>query len=151
MPLSSEDRTFLRQIHRRLTDEPLRPGSELYEPIYETFVSEDPVSLMLTHIEFSEIESIQMFSGFRGSGKTTELLRLQKRLEEQGHIVLYADALDYVNPSEPIEITDLLIVLAGAFGDALEKRLGAEIVQESFWTRLVSFVTNTEVKAKEVG
>jgi hypothetical protein len=151
MPLKPEERAFLRTIHKRLTDEPLQEGSELYEPIYEKFGTADPVSLMLTHIEFSEIESIQMFSGFRGSGKTTELLRLQKLLEDQGYFVLYADALEYVNPAEPIGITDLLIAMAGAFSDALEPKVGVGITKASFWARLTNFLTTTEVKVKEAG
>lgn len=54
-----------------------------------------------------------MFSGFRGSGKTTELFRLKKSLEESGYVVLYGDALKYLNPAQEIDISDLLIVLAG--------------------------------------
>ncbi len=120
---------------------PLQPHDPMYQPIYDNSKSDDPVELLQTHIEFTDVESIQMFSGFRGSGKTTELFRLKENLEKQPYIVLYANALDYVNPSEPIEISDLLTVLAGAFSDALEQELGIDVAGESYWTRFTTYLT----------
>ena len=150
MPLSQSDRSFLKQVYQDLADEPLPPDSKFYEPVYETLGLDDPVQQISTLIEFDGIESIRLFSGFRGSGKTTELLRLQRKLQDQGYFVLYADALKYVNAAEPIEITDLLMVLAGAFSDALDKRLGADIARETYWDRLLAFL-NREVTVKDAG
>lgn len=101
---------------------------------------EDPVQKISTLIDFDGVESIRLFSGFRGSGKTTELLRLKRDLEQNGYFVLYADALNYVNAAEPIEITDLLMVMAGAFSDALEENLKKNIVHETYWDRLLTFL-----------
>lgn len=150
MPLSQSDRSFLKQVYQDLGDEPLPPDSKFYEPVYEALGLDDPVQQISTLIEFDGIESIRLFSGFRGSGKTTELLRLQRKLEARGYFVLYADALKYVNAAEPIEITDLLMVLAGAFSDALDKRLGADIARETYWDRLLAFL-NREVTVKDAG
>jgi len=148
MPLGSSDRSFLKQLYGNLADAPLPPDSPFYEPVYERLGLDDPVQQIGTLIDFSGVESIRLFSGFRGSGKTTELLRLQRALEAQGYFVLYADALEYVNAAEPIEITDLLMVMAGAFSDALEHRLGADVARETFWDRLWGFL-NTQVSLKE--
>jgi hypothetical protein len=148
MPLSQADRGFLKQVYKDLGDEPLQPDSPFYEPVYEALGLDDPVQQISTLIDFGGVESIRLFSGFRGSGKTTELLRLKRNLEAQGYFVLYADALTYVNAAEPIEITDLLMVLAGAFSDALEQRLDANIARESYWERLWTFL-NREVTVKE--
>jgi len=115
MPLSPSDRAFLRQLYANLADEALEPDSRFYEPVYQRLGLEDPVQEISTRIDFDGVESIRLFSGFRGSGKTTELHRLQRVLEERGYFVLYADALNYVNAAEPIEITNLLMVMAGAF------------------------------------
>jgi hypothetical protein len=117
--------------------------------VYQRLGLEDPVQKISTLIDFDGVESIRLFSGFRGSGKTTELLRLQRLLEERGYFVLYADALNYVNAAEPIEITDLLMVMAGAFSDALEVKLGSDISRETFWERIWTFL-NTEINLKEV-
>lgn len=150
MPQPTEERQLLKRIYQRLSDKPLQPGDPLYQPVYDNPGCDDPVQLMQTHIEWNEHESLQMFSGFRGSGKTTELFRLKERLEAQGHVVLYSDALDYINPSEPVDIADLLVVLAGAFSDALEKNLSINIAGESYWSRLKHYLTETEVELTEV-
>jgi hypothetical protein len=150
MPLGQPDRSFLKQIYRDLADEPLPPDSRFYEPVYEVLGLDDPVQQISTLIDFDGVESIRLFSGFRGSGKTTELLRLQRRLETQGYFVLYADALKYVNAAEPIDITDLLMVLAGAFSDALEERLGVDNARETYWDRLWAFLQR-EVTLKDAG
>jgi hypothetical protein len=63
---------------------------------------------------------------------------------------LYADALDYVNPAAPIEISDLLIILAGAFSDALQK-MEIDIAAENYWTRIWNWLSRTEVVARELG
>ena len=146
-----EDFEFLKGIYQKLEDQPLEPGDPMYQPIYDHLGPEDPVVLMRKHIRYSAEESVQLFSGFRGSGKTTELNRLRTRLEEDGALVLYADFLRYLNPSEPVEITDLLLVLAGAFSDALEERLGQGIIRESYWTRVVHYLGKTEINLPEFG
>jgi hypothetical protein len=150
MPLSQSDRSFLKQVYKDVALEPLQPDSKFYEPVYETPGLDDPVQQISTLIDFGGLESIRLFSGFRGSGKTTELLRLQRKLEAQGYFVLYADALKYVNAAEPIEITDLLMALAGAFSDALEERLGVDVTRETYWDRLWGFL-NREVTVKDTG
>ncbi|PPQ32655.1 hypothetical protein CCS01_15575 [Rhodopila globiformis] len=150
MALDSSDRRFLRQIYGNLTDKPLQPGSAFYEPVYKILGLDDPVQQISTLIDFDGVQSIRLFSGFRGSGKTTELLRLKCELEGQGYFVLYADALTYVNAAEPIDITDLLMVLAGAFSDALEECLGADNSRETYWDRLWAFL-HREVTLKDAG
>jgi hypothetical protein len=150
MPISPSDRAFLRRLYANLADNTLQPDSEFYEPVYERLGLEDPVQQISTLIDFDGIESIRLFSRFRGSGKTTELHRLQRLLEGRGYFVLYADALNYVNAAEPIEITDLLMAMAGAFSDALEEKLDKDIGRETFWDRIWTFL-NTEINPKEAG
>jgi hypothetical protein len=134
MALNPADRAFLKQTYQDLADKPLPPDSPFYEPVYQELGLDDPVQQIATLIDFAGIESIRLFSGFRGSGKTTELFRLRRALEAQGYFVLFADALSYVNAAEPIEITDLLMVLAGAFSDALETRLKVDVARQTYWT-----------------
>lgn len=158
MSLTPEERQLLKGIFQRLVDEPLVPGTpkyeRLYQPIYEHPGCEDPVELLQKHIEFSDIKSLQLFSGFRGSGKTTELFRLRQQLAQQGYVVLYADAVKYINPSEEIDISDLLIVIAGAFSDALQEWASGlnekvDLAYESYWTRLKNYLTQTAVNLEE--
>jgi len=150
MPISPSDRASLRKLYANLADNALQPDSEFYEPVYERLGLEDPVAQIFTLIDFDGVESIRLFSGFRGSGKTTELHRLQRVLEGRGYFVLYADTLNYVNAAEPIEITDPLMAMAGAFSDALEEKLDKDIGRETFWDRIWTFL-NTEINLKEAG
>lgn len=144
--LNLTDREFLKWLAPRLAvEKPLEPTSELYEPLYQDDPG-DPVELIYRDIEFSEVQSLNFVSGFRGCGKTTELFRLRKRLEAEGWYVAYANALDYLLPSEPVEISDFLIVLAGSFSEAIENQLGVNPAKEGFWTRLVHYLRRTNVQ-----
>ncbi len=150
MPLTPDDRAFLKGLYQSLDDRPLKPGDPLYQHVYEHPGCEDPVKELERRIEYADAESLSLFSGFRGSGKTTELYRLRKRFEDTGATVLYADALEYVNPASPIEIADLLIVLAGAFSDAVIGA-GIDISADNYWARLRNSLTKTDVGVKELG
>jgi hypothetical protein len=55
--------------------------------------------------------SSQLFTGHRGSGKSTELLRLKARLEESGYVVLYIEADEELDPND-LQYTDLLLSIA---------------------------------------
>ena len=150
MALTAEEDALLKRLHGNLADRPLDPvkkeDSRFYEPLHTVMDDDDPIWLMERHIELNPVESLQLFSGFRGSGKTTELLRLRGRLQAKNYIVLYADALTYLNPSAPVEISDLIHVLAGAFSDALADMAGLDIEREAFSTRFATFLKTAEVK-----
>ena len=155
MPLTPDDFSFLKQLYQDCNPNlPLRPGSEayrFYQPVYEAPGSDDPIDLLQQHIQLSDVESRQFFSGFRGSGKTTELFRLKQRLEELGYLVFYADALKYLNPADPLDIANLLVILAGAFSDALEEfDEGVDMRSESYWARFRHFLETTQVEVSEV-
>jgi hypothetical protein len=146
MSLTPEELNFLQVVFQNSQDKPLEPGDPRYEPLYEKLGERDPVQQLARSIRFSESESRQFFSGFRGAGKSTELKRLKKVLEEQGYVVYYANALDYLNPALPVDISQFLIVLAGAFSDSVKEAEGIDLVDQSFWTRFVNYLTTTNVK-----
>ncbi|MBI2928246.1 MAG: hypothetical protein HYY24_21465 [Verrucomicrobia bacterium] len=150
--MTPEQNELLKTVYRNLADRPLEPDDAFYEPIYKLNPDTDePVDRMQKKIDWAEGQSIQFFSGFRGAGKTTELKRLQQRLEQGGCLVIFANALDYINPSARIDITDLLPVLAGAFSDRLKNPPGGKpLLHESYWTRFKAFLTRTKVEMEEV-
>ena len=67
-------------------------------------------------------ESVRLFSGYRGTGKSTELRRLKRRLEESGHLVFLCDMEDYINLSTPVDVTDFLMAVAGSFDEAIRAK-----------------------------
>ncbi len=145
--MSATDDNFLKTLYQNLTDKPLQPDDPFYEPIYKPIDDGDdePIDLLEKHVAWTPVESVQFFSGFRGSGKTTELFRFRKRLRDKGYFVVYADALNYLNPAGPIDISDLLLVLAGAFSDGVNERLEKKVETESYWERFVNFVGRANI------
>jgi hypothetical protein len=130
-------------------DHALDPSDPLYEELYEPLYKndpDDPIWLILKDIELKEVQSLNFISGFRGCGKTTELFRLRKQLQDDGYFVAYANALDYLLPTEPVDISDFLIVLAGSFSDSLVEQLGFDPIKEGWWTRIVNYLTKTKVE-----
>jgi hypothetical protein len=151
MPLTTEQIELQKRIFNNIdVKTPIEPDDDRYVPIYEN-LDNDPIDELKKTINLYEVESLQFFSGFRGSGKSTELLRLTRKLEGEGCFVLYANALDYINPAVPLNITELLISIAGAFSDALQEKLGKDIAKEAYWTRLWHYLNTTDVKLEEFG
>ncbi len=156
--LSKADELFLKSMFQRLHDGPLKveepADREFYVPVYERLAAAgepdaDPVAQLARQITYSQSESVQFFSGFKGSGKTTELLRLKQRLGQEGYIVLYANALDYLNPSGPIDISDLLIAIAGALSDQLREPavLGRDLKIPDFGDRILALLKKLKLDA----
>jgi hypothetical protein len=156
--MTKEELTFLRDFYRAVMDRPIEfdgANSTRYVPFYEepAFAEHDPVKLMARSIEFSPGESVQLFSGFRGSGKSTELRRLRKHLLESGNYkVVLVDIEDYINLSQPVDVSDFLMALTGSFGDALHeaKYLSGDPAAEDPWMRLSNFLTRTSITVPEV-
>ncbi len=54
--------------------------------------------------------------------------------------------MDYLNPSDPLEISDLLLILAGAFSDSAKKSHGIDIGSDSWWARITNYLTKTSME-----
>lgn len=152
--MTPDERTFVRDFFRQVTDRPLDPDDPCYVDIYSdrVLLESDPVELLARGIEWTPGESVQLLSGFRGTGKSTELRRLRKRLKENGYLVVLCDIEDYLNLSTPVDVSDFLMAMAGAFGEALvsEGLLQDEPGQEGYWTRFVNFLERTQVEFTEL-
>lgn len=190
--LSPDDEALLKRAYQRVQDGALLPGDERYQPLYSDLAEDDPVQRLRQHVEWTEVESIQLFTGFRGSGKTTELLRLCAELGDPEAaqlapdaqvqvrsgivasapapaaappvgtraaaaadrirtVVLYGDALRYVSSGDPIEIAELLWVVAGAFSDAVENHPGLKLnlAGRTWWQRAWDYLNRTSLTISE--
>ncbi len=75
----------------------------------------------------------QLFTGHIGAGKSTELLRLQAELEQQGFVVVYFESSQYLDVAD-VDITDILLAIAWQVSEALA---GIKIkLQPGLFTRL---------------
>lgn len=147
--LAPEDRRFLKEFYRNVMDVPLSPDDPRYIPLYDEphgLLGDDPVALLEQTIDFCD-DSVQLLAGFRGIGKSTELRRLKKRLDDSGAKTVLVDIEDYINISTPIDISDFLLAMTGAFGTAMEdeKLLGKHGLSESVWQRFRSFLASIKL------
>jgi hypothetical protein len=142
---------FLYGFYNNLADRPLEPDDPFYVPFLVGSPS-DPIDALAFTIE-SRRESAQLFSGFRGSGKSTELLRLRHTLKQRGYLVVFRDLLKYVGEGEPIDVGAFLLAVAGAFGDGLEEEglLSFNPAKPSFWDHIVGWMRGIKLDGASLG
>jgi len=114
--VDKEQTDKLREFYRQLALDPLEPDDPRYVPLYDD--DEDPVLALMEGVQFSPGESTQLLSGYRGSGKSTELRRLKQYLENDRYAVVLVDIEDYLNTASPVDIVDYLLALVAAFEEA---------------------------------
>lgn len=100
------------------------------------------------------VAKCQLFTGFPGTGKTTELARLKARLEANKNIsvrVVYVDFQDYISLYAPASILDVLRVLAYVLDREATIAEGNDPDKvPGYLQRLADFLTRTEVSLKEL-
>jgi hypothetical protein len=148
--VSDEESEFLQGFYQAIEHrEPLEWNHRWRVDLYadEHLAPIDPVAQLRRGIEWSALESVHLFSGFRGTGKTTELRRLAHELRESGIKVIVSDVRNYLNLAESLDIGEFLLAIAGAFGDAMAdtELLGWDPLAEGYWVRFRQFLTKTKV------
>ncbi len=115
----------------------------------------DPVQQLADQIDFAESAGSYLFTGNRGTGKTTELLRLAKILDSYRCEVFYADLSEYLNLTQRIEVSDFLIAVLGALSEKVRERFGDEVAGRGYFERIGDFlqaeVNLTEMKFGAAG
>ena len=153
-----EEDAFLGEFFRQVSATPLDPEDPRYVPLYQDpeLVRFDPVDALTRAISWTHGESVQLLSGFRGTGKSTELRRLKHRLESAHYLVLLCDMEQYLNLSTPLDVTDFLLAVCGALNEELG-RLGflEDGLKRSWGDRLIRILAGkieiSEVKAGALG
>ena len=153
-----EEYAFLGEFFRQVSARPLDPEDRRYVPLYQDpeLVRFDPVDALARAISWTRGESVQLLSGFRGTGKSTELRRLKQRLEASHYIVLLCDMEQYLNLSTPLDVTDFVLAICGAVNEELSRRgLLEDGLKQSWGDRLTRLfdgkVEISELKAGALG
>ncbi len=144
----------LKAFHSTLQNSlPLEFDSPLYVPILQKTPAADSILQLSQRIDFAESESVNLLTGFRGNGKSTELRRLKHLLEQQGHVVILTNMQQYVLMTKPLELGDFLLSLIAALADRAVSDHDIQILKDSPLARLWSFLTETEIEIEkaEVG
>lgn len=101
--------SILDHIYNAFDPSPLPAGSPLYVECKEVRGGADVFVELGRRIQRSDKPTCQLYSGHRGGGKSTELRRLQRNLDQKGCLVVYFSAEDEdINP-EDVEYTDILL------------------------------------------
>ena len=120
----------------------LEPGHPFYVPVFDDSPDTDPVEALKSRILFSVSESVNLLTGFRGNGKTTQLKRLRKLLEDAGCRVFYVNMRDYMLMTQPVELSDLLLSITAALSRAVKADNGLNVIERSYWERMKEFLTS---------
>ena len=145
--MDDTDREYRKAFYRALN---VHQGAEeeferYYVPIYDQPdgpAGPDLVKEMVTAIDFTTGGSVQLLAGYRGTGKTTELLRLCRVLDRDTYVPVYWDVEDYFNTELPLEEGAFLVGLAAGFVDNCD---GAGIPREKLTERLRELFNRIEV------
>lgn len=111
----------LRALYRNLQQHELRPDNPKYVPLHE-FVSAfgpDVIRELVRDVTWSTDGSAFFLSGLRGSGKSTQLLRLERALAADGYAAVRLNAEDYLNLRTPVDVVEFLFFLVGGISDAV--------------------------------
>ena len=102
--------------------------------------NKDLVRELSDQIDFDEGGGTYLFSGNRGTGKTTELMRLADMLLRLGCEVFYVNMTEYLNLTMSVEITDFLISVLGGLSEKTEERFGENPGKIGFFHRMGNFL-----------
>lgn len=111
MPIPFKPAKTLREVFNAVDPaRPLQSGDPRYVDSTAVRGNEDVVTALYETITWSESVTTQLFTGHRGCGKSTELLRLKECLEQADYAVVYFEA-DHVIDLNNLVYTDLLIAM----------------------------------------
>ena len=119
--ISVED--YLREFYRNVDD---RQALDVRRRFYlqlddESVRGMDISKHLLTKVNYALNGSATLISGPRGSGKSSELFRFGRMVQESGRQFLYADAEDYLKPWEPLEAGTFLPAVAAGMIQAVQR------------------------------
>jgi len=138
---------------------PLEPG----DPLYVAFDEGTPVRGdegqscidSLQRLIYLKDETRQLFTGFPGTGKTTELKRLKVRLSEAKDLpthAIYIDFEEWLDRYTPVSITDVLRVLAYCIDREAALAEGKDPDAEpGYVKRFFDFLSQTDFELNKMG
>ncbi|MFM7383620.1 MAG: ATP-binding protein, partial [Microcystaceae cyanobacterium] len=135
---------------------PLQPDDPAYVPCESVRGDMDVLRELGDTIVLSGEEegyTCQLYTGARGSGKSTELLRLRQYLEAQGYFVVYFEADKGDIEIDDTEHTDILLACTRHIIEDLKELADAQPLLRWLKDRLDSLVELglTEVELEKVG
>ncbi|MTJ15858.1 MULTISPECIES: AAA family ATPase [unclassified Dolichospermum] len=120
---------FLKRLYNAF--DPFRPlpaGDPAYVDCTDVRGDGDILEAVGREILYSDRKTCQLYAGHRGAGKSTELLRLQKYLDENGFFVVYFAADEQDIDPEDVQYTDILLACTRNILTAFKDRTDSQAV-----------------------
>jgi hypothetical protein len=152
--VDAHTRSWLIDFQRSCDINPITPDDKRYIDLYSYdrgLLDDDPILALIDTIEVHSEQSVQLLSGYRGTGKTTELRRMTSLLDKQGYVTAMFDIEDYLSPGKPVDLVEFLLGFAGALSDACAAKgvsLGAE---GSIWDRALGLLKRLKLEELTIG
>lgn len=141
----------LKDVFNTANPIPLQSDDERYVDCSSVRGNEDTVEQLYRRITWSDLPTVQLFTGHRGCGKSTELLRLRHELEEADFAVIYFEA-DEVIGMEDLIYSDILVAMARQVYQGLAQmgvELGDDLLDDIFEWFAEEVLQYESVKAAE--
>jgi hypothetical protein len=146
----------LKDVFNTANPIPLQSGDPRYVDCTAVRGNEDAVTLLFNAINWSDQPATsQLFTGHRGCGKSTELFRLQKRLEDAGYAVIYFGADEAIDVDDVVYSDVLVAIAQQVFGglQTLGVKLDDDLLDDIFkwFAEIVYEKANTKEFQVELG
>lgn len=135
--------------------EPLPADDSRYVDCNKARRSENLLNELLRTIELTNRPTCQLLSGHRGCGKTTELFRLRRQLEQAAYFVAYCESDNFIDLNDKVEFSEVFLAIAQQIANTAREQdihLEASRLRAFFaglWDILSTTVVPKEVKLKE--
>lgn len=143
------DKATLRQFRAALVeaDKALQPTDAFYVPNLHGSQEEDVITLLADDILTRQVTGGHLFyfTGQRGTGKSTELRRLEVQLQGENAQVIRFDSLGFITETEKITVESLLLLVTAALAAEAETLYRQDFLNASAWTRFAAWL-QTEVE-----
>lgn len=147
------DKQQLRQFRAALveTDEALSPTDPRYVPDLHGTPEEDVIRALLEEILTHPADSSQLFyfTGQRGTGKSTELRRLEQLLLGEQAQVIRFDSLDFITETEKVTVESVLLLVTAGLAAWADTHYKEDFLHAGAWTRFSNWLA-TDVELTDI-
>lgn len=131
-------------------DKVIAPDDPRYVPGLHGRADEDVVNALLEEIltRHAQDSHLFYFSGQRGTGKSTELRRLEQLLSGEGAQVIRFDSLDFITETEKVTVESVLLLVTAGLAAWANENYKQDFLDAGAWTRFAAWL-RTDVELTE--
>lgn len=147
------DKQQLREFRAALveTDTALSPDDRRYVPGLHGTPEEDVISALFEEVLTRPPLDSQLFyfTGQRGTGKSTELRRLEQLLLGESSQVIRFDSLDFITETEKVTVESVLLLVTAGLAAWADEHHKQDFLAAGAWTRFANWL-QTDVELTDV-